>query len=41
MKWSELWPNTRTPLKEATPESDLEHCCILEVDLENIEETVV
>jgi hypothetical protein len=41
IKWSELWPNTRIPLAEPTPESHLEHCCIIEVDLEDIEETVV
>jgi hypothetical protein len=32
---------TRIPLAEITPESHLEHCCIIEVDLEDIEETVV
>jgi hypothetical protein len=40
-KWSELWPNTRIPLTKTTPESHLEHCCIIEVDLEDIKETVV
>jgi hypothetical protein len=41
IKWSELWPNTRIPLSETAPEGRLEHCCIIEVDLESIEETVV
>jgi hypothetical protein len=37
IKWSELWPNNRIPLAETTPESHLEHCCLIEVDLEDIE----
>jgi hypothetical protein len=41
IKWSELWPITRIPLSETTPEGCLEHCCIIEVELESIEETVV
>jgi hypothetical protein len=37
IKWSELWPNTRIPLTETTPESQLKNCRIFEVDLEDIE----
>jgi hypothetical protein len=41
IKWSELWPNTRIPLTETTPEIRLKNCRIIEVYLEDIEETVV
>jgi hypothetical protein len=41
VKWSELWPDTRFPLTETTPESQLKNCRVIQVDLDDIEETVV
>jgi hypothetical protein len=35
-----LWPNTRIPRSETTGMANLENCCIIEVDLDSIEESV-
>jgi hypothetical protein len=35
IKWSELWPNTRIPLTETTPESQLKNCRIIQAVVED------
>jgi hypothetical protein len=38
INWSQLWPNTRIPRSDTTRAVSLTDCCIIEVDLESVEE---
>jgi hypothetical protein len=38
INWSQLWPNTRIPRSDTTRTDSLTDCCIIEVDLESVEQ---